>query len=140
MERPKIAEFQSRLKGLVLGHGTHQDREDSIRVFGLTQQYNYACVEEGWSNGLQDTNIQFLADSVADRTYPDPEGQWGEQGTAVYTLEKLVESVGLEGALDLLEKCFSGQGFLEDFGGDVLDPNNYNLVVIGPVPPSAIIR
>jgi hypothetical protein len=138
MFRPKIAEFQSRLKGLVLGHGTRQEREDFKRQFGLIQEYNYACVGEGWIDDNHHVNIQFRADDVMDRTYPDPEGQWGN--TVMFSMQKLVESVGLEAALDELERCLSGQGFLEDFGKDPLDPTNYNLVILGPVPPSAIIR
>jgi len=47
MNREKIAEFQGRLKGLVLGHGTHKDRVASIMDHGLTEPYNYACVDKG---------------------------------------------------------------------------------------------
>jgi hypothetical protein len=142
MNRPKIAEFQSRLAGLILGHGTSKDAVESIMEKGLTEPYNYACVEQGWEMHAENhVNVQFRADAVADRTYPDPEGQWGSHNHTGYSLRTLVEELGsLDAALDELERCFNGEGWLEDFGSDPLDPTNYNLVVVGPVPPDAMIR
>ena len=137
MTRPKIAEFQARLRGLTLGHGTHKDFVPSIMENGLTNAYNYACVGDGWEmHDENHVNIRFSADAVADRTYPDPEGKWGEHYNG-YHMSTVVAKFGLEGALDELERCFNGEGWLEDFG-DPIDPRNYNLVIIGPVPVSAI--
>lgn len=139
--RPKIAEFQNRLRGLTLGHGTHRDAVASIHEKGLTEPYNYACVDQGWEmHGRDHANVQFRADVVADRTYPDPEGQWGSHNHTGYSMRTLVEEYGsLDLVLDELERCLNGDGWLEDFE-DPLDPSNYNLVVVGPVPPDAILK
>ncbi len=138
MPREKIAEFQSRLAGLTLGHGTHEDQVASILEKGLTGSYNYACVDEGWEmHEGHHVNLLIDASVVADRTYPDPEGQWGEHFDG-YSMEMLVEKLGsLDAALDELERCMRGEGWIEDFE-DVLDPKNYNLVIVGAVPASAI--
>jgi len=136
--RPNIEKFQKNLAGLVLGHGTRGSLLRKIREEGLTNEYNYACVGEGWEMEDDPVNVTFRADDVLDRTYPDPEGQWGEHFDG-YSMEKLVEKLGgLDAALDELERCFAGEGWIEDFD-DRLNPRNYNLVVVGPVPPSAII-
>jgi len=84
-------------------------------------------------------NVQFSADAVASRTYPDPEGQWGEHFDG-YSMEALVEKLGsLDAALDELERCLNGGGWIEEFG-DLTDPRNYNLVIVGPVPAEAMRR
>ena len=138
MERKKIAEFQKRLAGLTLGHGTHRNFVASIQENGLTGEYNYACAGEGWDmHDENHANVQFSADAVADRTYPDPEGQWGEPFSG-YSMASVVEKYGMEGVLDELERCLNGEGWLEYFGDNAADPRNYNLVVIGPVPAEAI--
>lgn len=140
--RKKIAEFQSRLAGLTLGHGTHKDFVASIMEEGLKEPFNYVCVDQGWEmHGEDHANVQFRANAVADRTYPDPEGQWGSHNHAGYSLRTLAEELGsLDAALDELERCFNGEGWLEDFGEDPLDPRNYNLVVVGPIPADAIVK
>ena len=139
MNRPNIAEFQARLKGLVLGHGTNKRFVSDILSRGLVGDYVYSCVEEGWEmHDEEHVNIQFSADCVADRTYPDPEGQWGE-AFAGYSMEKIVEKKGLDAVLDELEECFAGNKF-DDEWEDLLDPRNFNLVTIGSVPADAILK
>lgn len=73
MTRIKIAEFQNRLKGLILGHATSRDKAASILEQGLTLPYNYACVGIGWMCDDLPINVRFSADAVASRPYPDPE-------------------------------------------------------------------
>jgi hypothetical protein len=137
MSRLKIEEFQKRLHGLALGHGTHKDNIESIRSNGLVRDYNYACVGEGWEiHGENHANVLIIGSSVASRTYPDPEGQWGE---GIVHMREAVAAKGLEATLDELERCLNGDGWLEDFGDDVSDPHAYNLVIIGPVSPNDII-
>lgn len=139
MKRPKIAEFQSRLRGLILGHATRGESISQILERGLTQPYNYACVEEGWVNDELTHNVQFRADDVASRTYPDPEGQWGDHGrVSPYSLAGLVDLIGMEAVLDELEQHFDGE--LRNDWSDPTDPKHYNLVVVGVVPPEAIIK
>ena len=131
--RPKIAEFQRRLKGRLLAHGTHRDLLPGIRARGLHNAYNYSCIDKGWEMHDEDSvDVYFSATAVADRTYPDPEGQWGSNN---YSMQETVDRLGLDAVLDELEDCFSGKGWMEDFGEDVLDPANYNLVTIGPIGP-----
>jgi hypothetical protein len=132
--RPKIAEFQARLKGLILGHGTVWANVPSIVEKGLTNDYNYCCVLEGWPMEKEYWDVLISADVVADRTYPDPEGQWGDN---IYSMSDAVEKQGLEAVLDELERCL-GTSMMLDFG-DATDPNNWNLVIVGPVPPEAIL-
>ena len=138
MFRPKIAEFQSRLKGCILGHGTHRDHVPKILEQGLTEEYNYACIEQGWEmHGEHHANVQFPAESLVDRIYPDPEGQWGD---GIISMKQAADERGLEAVLDELESCFNGKGWMEDFGDDVTDPANYNLVIVGPVPADLIMK
>jgi len=135
--RPSIAKFQARLAGLTLGHGTKLELVPSIVKYGLIWPYNYACVDNGWEMHDPHVNVMFKADSVAHRTYPDPEGQWGD--FPIYNMGSYVNKLGLEAVLDELERCLA-EGRMADMWPDVTDPGNYNLVIVGVVPAEAILR
>ena len=135
MVRHNIERFQKNLINLVLGHGTKAGLVPAIFREGLVNDYNYACVGEGWEMSEDDhANVRIAGYSVASRTYPDPEGQWGDE---VYSMADLVGRVGLEAALDQLEDCLSGKGWCEEF--DVADPAQWNLVIVGPVPVQCLL-
>ena len=135
VNRSKTLEFQSRLIGLKLSHGTRPESTTSILRDGLVGEYVYACIDEGWEMHEQTSYIEFLADSLIDRIFPDPEGQWGWFGEG-HSMKKYVDEHGMEATLDELERCFNEE--MEGGFEDVTDPRNYNLVIVGPVEPSIL--
>ena len=133
--RSKIHEFQERLRGLTLSHGTKPEYVQKILLEGLTGEYVYSCVDEGWPMHDPTAFIVFPGEAVWDRTYPDPEGQWGWMGEN-HSMAKYVQEHGLEETLDELERYFNN---VTDGGfDDMTDPYNYNLVTIGSVGPELI--
>lgn len=136
--RPNIQEFQSRLRDLTLAHGTDTVAAEVIRTLGFRGEYSYFCCgKEGWDmpkHRGETVHLLVPGEVVHDRCYPDPEGQWGRWGS----MGEAVEDIGLERALDALERDFDLE--LPGEYDDPLDPENYNLVVIGPIGPELILK
>jgi hypothetical protein len=140
MERPNIAKFQERLRGLSLGHGTVPKHVESIRANGLTNEFNYCCVGIGWEFDQEcSMNVSFPADPFIDMVYIDPEAHWGPDEYSSLGFGGAVKKYGYEAVLDMLEDCLAGRAWMDDYGEDKFDPRQYNLIVAGKIPPEAII-